>query len=424
MLKLRTSIVKEILVLSRDVAGLAIIFIMPMVLIFVMALIQDSTFRKLDETRLSILYIDDDRDSVGYAIEKGLLDSDMIELHKAIDGKPLDRETMIALVTGGKYQVGIIVPEGTSGKLRTKATYLVDKALEEEGQHIPEPDISANDVILVFDPVISHSFRETVRGALGKLTYGIEARMIFDHFSARMTELLGTETEILYEPSGIISLREMDAGSEYTAMIPNSVQHNVPAWAVFAIFFILIPLTGNIIKERNSGSMLRLRLMPGSYWITITAKILVYLLISIIQFILMLLVGIFILPLFGLPVLELGSHYFVILLMVVATGLAATGYGLALGAIAGTHEQAASFGSVSVIIFAALGGIWVPVFAMPAMMQKISIISPLNWGIEGFYTIFLRGGGIIDILPWVGLLLGFAFLSMVVAFYFLQLKKN
>jgi len=248
--------------------------------------------------------------------------------------------------------------------------------------------------------------------------------MIFDLFAEKMTELLGTDTEILYDPSGIIRLREMEAGSEYTATIPNSVQHNVPAWAVFAIFFILIPLTGNIIKERNSGSMLRLRLMPGSYWITITAKILVYLLISIIQFILMLLVGILILPLFGLAVLELGNHYFVILLMVVATGLAATAYGLALGAIAGTHEQAASFGSVSVIIFAALGGIWVPVFAMPHMMQKISIISPLNWGIEGFYTIFLRGGGLADILPWAGLLTGFALLAMLVAFYFLQLKKN
>jgi len=424
MLKLRTSIVKEILILSRDVAGLAIIFIMPMVLIFVMALIQDSTFRKLDETRLSILFINEDLDSVGYAIEQGLRETEMIELHKAIGGKTLDRETMAALVTEGEYQIGIIVPEGTSHKLRLKANYLVDKALEEEGYPVPEPDISENDVILLFDPVISHSFRESVRGALGRLTYGIEARMIFDLFAEKMTELLGTDTEILYDPSGIIRLREMEAGSEYTATIPNSVQHNVPAWAVFAIFFILIPLTGNIIKERNSGSMLRLRLMPGSYWITITAKILVYLLISIIQFILMLLVGILILPLFGLPVLELGNHYFVILLMVVATGLAATAYGLALGAIAGTHEQAASFGSVSVIIFAALGGIWVPVFAMPHMMQKISIISPLNWGIEGFYTIFLRGGGLADILPWAGLLTGFALLAMLVAFYFLQLKKN
>jgi ABC-2 type transport system permease protein len=164
--------------------------------------------------------------------------------------------------------------------------------------------------------------------------------------------------------------------------------------------------------------------MPGSYWVTIIAKIMVYLLISIIQFILMMMVGIFILPLFGLPVLALGNHIIALLVMVIATGLAATAYGLALGAIANTSEQAASFGSVSVIIMAALGGIWVPVFMMPVMMQRISVISPLNWGLEGFYTIFLRDGNLMNILPQASLLLAFCGICMAVAFYFLRLKKN
>ena len=202
------------------------------------------------------------------------------------------------------------------------------------------------------------------------------------------------------------------------------MQHNVPAWAVFAIFFILIPLSGNIIRERKNGSILRLRLMPGSYWITIISKIFVYLVISIIQFILMLLVGLFLLPLFGLPELNLGHNLFTLAIMVMAIGLAATAYGLALGAIAGTVDQAASFGSVSVIIMAALGGIWVPIFMMPPLMQKISVISPLNWGLEGFYTIFLRNGGLADIWPQLLMLLSFSLVAMFIAFHFLQLKKN
>lgn len=279
-------------------------------------------------------------------------------------------------------------------------------------------------VILYFDPVIKQSFRETIRMALSKLTYGIEARMVFELFAERVSELLDSETTLDYDPSGIIRLEERDATNRRTEIIPNSVQHNVPAWAVFAMFFILIPLTANIIKERNSGSMLRIRLMPGSYIVTISAKIIVYLIISAIQFVLMLLVGVLILPLFGLPLLDLGNHIFALVVMIIATGLAATGYGLALGSIANTPEQAAAFGSVSVIILAALGGIWVPVFMMPPIMQKLSVLSPLNWGLEGFYTIFLRGGGILDILPWVALLCAFCLVSMAVAFYFLRLKKN
>lgn len=424
MHKLGTSIVKEFIILIRDVAGLAIIFIMPMILIFVMALIQDSTFRKMDETRLAVLFMDEDQDSVGLAIEKGLINSDMIILKKKYEGKELDRKTMVQLVTDGKFQIGIIVPAGATDKLTQKATFLVEKAFEDEEYPVIEPNIDPATVIIYFDPVIKQSFRETVRMALSKLTYGIEASMVFDLFAAKVSELLDTDTELVYDPSGIIRLEERNATSEYTEQIPNSVQHNVPAWAVFAMFFILIPLTGNIIKERNSGSMLRIRLMPGSYFVTMLAKILVYMLISVIQFILMLMVGIFILPIFGLPLLDLGPHLFAILVMVIATGLAATGYGLALGAIANTHEQAASFGSVSVIILAALGGIWVPVFMMPPLMQKFAVVSPLNWGLEGFYAIFLRGSGLLDILPWAGLLIGFCIFCMAVAFYFLRLKKN
>lgn len=424
MHKLGTSIVKEFLILIRDVAGLAIIFIMPMILIFVMALIQDTSFRKMDETKLAVLFLNEDQDSVGYAIEQGLINSDMIILKKEYEDRSLDRESMIQLVADGKFQIAIIVPSDATEKLSLKANYLVDKAFEDEEFPVVEPEIDPSTVILYFDPVIKNSFRETVRMALSRLTYGIEAKIVFKLFADKVSELLDTKTELVYDPAGLIQLEERNAANKHTEVIPNSVQHNVPAWAVFAMFFILIPLTGNIIKERTSGSMLRIRLMPGSYLVTIIAKIIVYLVISIIQFILMLLVGILILPLFGLPVLNFGDHPLALFIMIIATGLAATGYGMALGAIANTHEQAASFGSVSVIIMAALGGIWVPVFAMPPLMQDISIFSPLNWGLEGFYAIFLRGSGLIEILPWAGLLTGFCLLTMGVAFYFLRLKKN
>ena len=42
-------------------------------------------------------------------------------------------------------------------------------------------------------------------------------------------------------------------------LIPNSVQHNVPAWTLFAIFFIIVPLSINIVKEKSQGTFVRLR---------------------------------------------------------------------------------------------------------------------------------------------------------------------
>jgi ABC-2 type transport system permease protein len=158
--------------------------------------------------------------------------------------------------------------------------------------------------------------------------------------------------------------------------------------------------------------------------IVLLSKIVVYIIVCLIQFLLMLAVGMIFLPLLGLPVLELGSHPGALFAVAVAVALAATGYGVLLGTIATSHEQAASFGSVSVIILAAIGGIWVPVYMMPAVMQKISIISPLNWGLDGFYDVFLRGANIVDIGPNILWLLLFFIGTMLMAFQYERLKKS
>ena len=51
------------------------------------------------------------------------------------------------------------------------------------------------------------------------------------------------------------------------------------------------------------------------------------------------------------------------------------------------------------LIFSAIGGIWVPAYVMPSIMRTISEISPLKWAMDGFYGLFLRGEGFVDIIP-------------------------
>jgi ABC-2 type transport system permease protein len=60
-------------------------------------------------------------------------------------------------------------------------------------------------------------------------------------------------------------------------------------------------------------------------------------------------------------------------------------------------EQSNGFGAISILILAALGGLLVPSFAMPANLQKIVQISPLHWALEAYYGLFLEGGKLKDI---------------------------
>jgi ABC-2 type transport system permease protein len=67
------------------------------------------------------------------------------------------------------------------------------------------------------------------------------------------------------------------------------------------------------------------------------------------------------------------------------------------------------------VLMAALGGIMVPAFVMPAFMQRVSALSPMNWGLEALLTVLLRGGGVADVLPNVLRLVGFAVVMLLLA---------
>jgi ABC-2 type transport system permease protein len=221
-----------------------------------------------------------------------------------------------------------------------------------------------------------------------------------------------------------VQFSEQYARLDESRITPNSVQHNVPAWGLFAVFFIVISLSGNIIKEREDGSFTRLLTMPCPNWLYILSKMITYLVVCLLQLSLMFIMGIYVLPLLGLPALALGQSALALILMSLASSLAAIGYGIAIGKIATNHQQAAIFGSMSVVIMAALGGVWIPIFLMPNMMQIISKLSPLNWGMSGFYDIFVRDGNWLSVLPESSALIIFFIVCTSVAVIYDKRKRD
>ena len=73
------------------------------------------------------------------------------------------------------------------------------------------------------------------------------------------------------------------------------------------------------------------------------------------------------------------------------------GFALAVASTATSQEQAGMVGSTSVVLLAALGGVMVPVFFMPPVMQKFSGFTPLNWGVTAYQDLFTRGATLADI---------------------------
>lgn len=420
MHKLWASTYKEMLLLLRDLGGIAILFVMPMLLLVVITLVQDSTFKTISDIKIPVLLVDNDKGEVSKNIIDNLSESNSFQILQ----KDTEEEAKEA-VFAGKYQLAIVIPESLSTSLQKKVNQNVEGilskfGLEEDSLLVEKETIPVREVRLYFDPATQVSFKSSVKNGIDKMISKIETQSIYKAFQSELGE---DEDESIFDTENFIAFKEILPTKNNEEIIPNSAQHNVPAWTLFAIFFIIVPLSINLVKEKNQGTFVRLRTQPVNYATVLGGKTIVYLGVCLIQFTLMLLVGIYLFPAIGLPGVDVTGKLPLLYVVALFSGLAAIGLGLLLGTIAKTQEQAAPFGATMVVILAALGGVWVPVFVMPKFMQLTSKISPMNWGLEAFYDVFLRNVNFVKILPEISLLLLFFLLTILIAIIYNRSKN-
>ena len=418
------TIKKEITLITRDTGGLVILFLMPLLLILIVTFVQDGTYRNFSKEKIAILLIDNDKDEISQKIKEHLDSSALFNIVSGKEGKPFTEEMARRLVLQGRYVMAIVVPEKLSSDTKLRVNQNVSRMVSlfsgmSAEDTTDNKQTQAKNIRLYFDPTLQASFKETVKGAIRNMMAEVETHYIYHS----LEEYMEAEDSIGIDQQSIV-FEEISPKSTDEKIIPNSVQHNVPAWALFAIFFIVIPLSTNIIKEKTQGTGLRVFTSPQPYSLFLTGKIMVYIVVSLIQFVLMLLVGLYIFPLMGLPSLVVTGKITLLAVMAAASGLSAIALGVLLGTLAKTQEQAAPLGATITVILAAIGGVWIPVFAMPHTMQTIAKISPMNWGLQGFYDILLRDGGCSAIAPEIGLLLAFSAICFCISIYYEKFKKS
>ncbi len=422
MYKLLQSTYKEFLLLIRDIGGLVILFIMPLVLVITVTLIQESTSQHIFNSKIKILLIDNDVDKLSQTIISNLNDSNSFEIVTKIEGKQITEEQVNNLILNSKYKLAIIIPKNLTKNLSKKVSQNVSKILEQfeisKSDVINNEEIDIQQIKLYFDPTIQASFRNGIKSAIDNMISKIETQSIYKAFK----DELEIEKDI-FENKEFISFLEINPQKNNKEIKPNSVQHNVPAWALFAIFFIIVPLSINMVNEKNQGTFVRLKTNPITYATILGGKVIIYLIVCLIQFILMLLVGLYLFPYLGLPNFDVNGSYFLLFLVAIFSGLSAIGIGILIGTIASTQEQSAPLGATLVVILAAIGGVWIPVFAMPKIMQLFAKISPMNWGLNSFYDVIIRDNNLVEILPEI-LMMGVFFVVMLSISIYYDKYKN
>ena len=390
MAKLLSALRKEFLILVRDVPGLLILFIMPVLLILVVVVAQENAIRSSRESKTEIIFVDASQSPLSKAIEQTLDSSGFYTLVKSYEGKNMDESIAMQLVRESEYPLGIIVSS------------------EDSAIHI------------LIDPALQEPYKNSLVGSLNYLIRGTQSRIAVENILKAMNP--GMEEVVKTMIGSAISdnapVREIYPSKSDAVLKPSLLQNSIPGFILFAMFFIVIPLSGSMISEKNDGSFYRLRTLPVHVSVLLSSKVVLYLGVCLIQFLLMVITGLWLLPsLFGFSSFQFGHHYPAILVATIAAGLAAIGFGLIVGTCSTTHGQAALFGSVMVIILGIISGTFLPVHMFPEPIRVISQASPVRWGIDNYLELFIRDGSLSDILPNILFLLLFFLFTLVISIY-------
>lgn len=164
----------------------------------------------------------------------------------------------------------------------------------------------------------------------------------------------------------------------------------VPTYTVLFVFFLITVMGRSFLQERELGTLRRLRLAPISDASIIVGKTVPFLIISVLQTGALFLAGRL---MFGM---SWGQQPVLILPVLFCTSLAATSLGLLFATIVRSDNQVSAYGNLIVLGAASISGCLTPRSWLPEMMQKISLITPHAWALDG-YRELLRGDGVVDV---------------------------
>src|SRR3990167_1096496 len=374
MKKLLILIYKDFLLLWRDKINLVILFLMPMFFIFAITLLQAQ--HSDDSKTIQILLINNDINSL--QLPSNLLNNTNF-IVKTIN--PKSNQSLFwakTQVAKGYDKLLVIIPTNM-GQLLTASTQ----------QQIVGAHTSSTlpNIQLFFDPAINPTLKNIIIQQIAAAIRNYQMQTLTEIIS----EVLGTASINISQLP--LPLQIQYAGAK-SSIEPNAVQQNVPAWSLFGMFFIALPLASIMIKEREQAVLLRFYMTPISRFSLIFSRFIAFIIINFLQLCLMFFIGIVILPLFNLPALNLWSHFGTVSIIGLCSACAATSFGLFIGTWTKTIEQASALVPILIVLAAAIGGIMIPIYLMPTSMQIFALFSPLHWGLEAFIDVLVRNSNL------------------------------
>lgn len=354
----------------RERSNVFFVFVFPMLLILVLGVSFGTGF----EPKIGVV-----------AVDPGPLGTDLVHTLGAVPDVQVERvatlEDLRTSVERGQLQAGIVLPEGYDAAIRAGQDVQVRYVARQDEQGL--------------------QLAETVRAAVAEQGQLLRAARFF------VSEGVGTFEEGLARArvaSSTLAPVQVVATTAGEARFPRNLgRFDLGASSQLLLFIFLTSMTSAValIETRRLGLSRRMLSTPTPARSIVAGEALGRFGIAMVQ-------GLFImlgsLIVFGVDWGEpIGSAS-----LLVSFALVGAGAGMFLGSLLRTEQQAIGLGILIGLGMGALGGCMVPMEFFSSTMRTVAHFTPHAWAIDGYAELVRRHGGLADVLPYVGILLGYA----------------
>lgn len=286
---------------------------------------------------------------------------------------------------------------------KAAAALILPRGFEEQIMAKKEPEMT---FLIIPEFTSSGPIKEVIGNLLMKLRLMVLASSEWSHYS-------GDHWPVMYEKiesnasETSFHIKKFNIEEKRSTADIYGASKVAPGFSIMFVMIMIMSVTGTILEARSSGVWSRLMIAPASRLEIAVGYLLFFFIIGLIQFSLLIVATHYLFGVhWGDPV--------ALMFLVLAILLAIVGMGLLLATLVKTVEQQAAIGNVVIVATCMISGVYWPLEITPDFMQKIAQFLPQTWAMSGFTELLSNGGGVVDIMNQIGLLLGFAFLFLMI----------
>lgn len=408
---------KDLLLYFRDKTGMALGFLLPIVLItvfgFVMKVVSGDDG---GVSKATLWVVDQDATAESRRFLAALRGAETLRVRPGAGETAIDEAKARQEIADGELHHALIVPAGFAAALeRKELPQLVmlrdpDRALEAQLIAVGlmqaaitalGPDFAEAFTARMLEQAgIPQEWRDRTRALAGAFAGGVRA--LFEEKERREAasgaanpSAAGAADPTGFSPAEflgqLVPVKHEDfRPPERPKQLSFMLSHTVSGIGVMMLMFGLVACGTQLIREREEGVLPRLLTAPTDRAAILWGKYLFALVIGALQLVLLFSFGTLV---FQVDVLRDPAAFLVVSGVIL---LAITAFGMLIAAWAKTTKQAEGLSTLIILVMSAVGGAWFPLqaFDPPAAVAQAMKCTLTDWAIRSYQALFWYGHGL------------------------------